>query len=800
MRTSSTDLRPSLRRKESLNVMLLQGALQKVKDSEMEKLEDQNISVEDLLHAQKEGELRPWLKELNISRTARMQISSAIASLPPSPTSERADGAPAEPTPAPITTESTASLGASSSSVPLSSTSPSTSIPSEEVIRPDPAEQLRGRLRRQGSILSTNGSQSIAVPGTKAAILPADLVVNFDQKLGTGCFGEVWRGTWNNKVVAVKLVNLSAPEDRQEFLDQIARADSIRHPNIVSYYGTSILQLGAAQHACLVMEFITPGSLVGVLKANKKKVSAQVLSSICSDVTVGLKHLHSRGIVHGDLALHNILVSGDINSDNYEIKVTAFGLSNEVLKGKEYYKISPDTVLLSPVKWRAPELLVDTKSPPTKSSDMWSLAVVFWEVFNFGDEPYEEIADDDVIKQLQSGTRLNKPDLCPQELYDEVLAKCWYEDPNKRPSARDVVTQLNNLELSAAGVFTEEEVVEGPDDDDTSRVASPVRTPRLGSPTEYSSPREPREQKEEVKEKQDSTPGSPRKTTQKILTIKKGVSWGCKSNGKLNIPADISINASGQVIVCGRWLESVQVFDMTGASVASFGSSGSGDGQFTGVTGIAVDEQERIYVTETTVFGLGKRRVQAFDKDGEFIFQFGSKGQNLGEFKEPRGIAVDKKGNIIVADSGNNRIQIFAPDGKFVGEFGHKGKKDGMLKAPWGIVTNSVGNILVTDKGNHRVQMFDSLGNFLYVFGKKGPKRGEFNEPRGIAVDKYDNIIVSDTMNERIQIFDRRGKYLKSLKVGLPYGVDVSPDGRILVCNTRRCVIQVIEYTVDNER
>ena len=85
------------------------------------------------------------------------------------------------------------------------------------------------------------------------------------------------------------------------------------------------------------------------------------------------------------------------------------------------------------------------------------------------------------------------------------------------------------------------------------------------------------------------------------------------------------------------------------------------------------------------------------------IFVFGSEN---GKFKSPKGVAVDRDGYIIVADSGNHRIQVFRPDGSFLCKFGTKGRNEGQFKDPEGVALTSDGKIVVSDKENYRLQYF----------------------------------------------------------------------------------------------
>lgn len=92
--------------------------------------------------------------------------------------------------------------------------------------------------------------------------------------------------------------------------------------------------------------------------------------------------------------------------------------------------------------------------------------------------------------------------------------------------------------------------------------------------------------------------------------------------------------------------------------------------------------------------------------NGRVLSSFGSEGSDEGQFKFPRGVAVDEQGYIVVADSGNNRIQIFSPEGNFLKSFGGWGSGDGEFKGLEGVAVTSNGNIVICDRENHRVQVF----------------------------------------------------------------------------------------------
>ena len=100
------------------------------------------------------------------------------------------------------------------------------------------------------------------------------------------------------------------------------------------------------------------------------------------------------------------------------------------------------------------------------------------------------------------------------------------------------------------------------------------------------------------------------------------------------------------------------------------GSPGSGDGEFLWPGGLAVDDQENLYVTDQAI-----SKVVIFTKDGEFVGKWGSLGSGDGQFNKPTGIALDPDQNFVVVDSQNNRIQRYTRDGQFLGQFGEGGRR-----------------------------------------------------------------------------------------------------------------------------
>ena len=192
---------------------------------------------------------------------------------------------------------------------------------------------------------------------------------------------------------------------------------------------------------------------------------------------------------------------------------------------------------------------------------------------------------------------------------------------------------------------------------------------------------------------------------------------------------------------------------ITPAFSCTWGSGGSGPGQFNLPFGAAVDPQGNVYVIER-----GGNRVQKFDFHGKFLAQWGSTGSGTGQFNAPSFIATDATGNVYVTDSGNNRVEKFTSAGTFVLQWGTAGSGNGQFNNPYAIATDAAGNVYVTEWNGNRVQKFTGAGVYVTKWGSTGSGLGQFQNPSGIAADPFGNVFVGD-QNNRIQKFTNTGTY-----------------------------------------
>ncbi len=193
-----------------------------------------------------------------------------------------------------------------------------------------------------------------------------------------------------------------------------------------------------------------------------------------------------------------------------------------------------------------------------------------------------------------------------------------------------------------------------------------------------------------------------------------------------------------------------------------WGSEGGGAGQFRYPKGVALDAQGNLYVVDSQ-----NHRVVKLGPNGEHLLTIGGQGNAPGQFNEPWSVAVDAEGYIFVADTWNHRIQRFSPDGQFETMWGIFGDIGGIMPGdpnlfygPRDIAIDDSGYLYVTDTGNKRVIAFDRDGKYINQWGGPGADNGRFLEPVGIARDGEGNFYVADTWNRRIQKFDKAFNYL----------------------------------------
>ena len=224
-----------------------------------------------------------------------------------------------------------------------------------------------------------------------------------------------------------------------------------------------------------------------------------------------------------------------------------------------------------------------------------------------------------------------------------------------------------------------------------------------------------------------------------------------KEWGGIGLTFSVATDADGYVYVGVS--EALHKFTPDGDAVWMIGGGdGTGDGQFREVRGVTVDKDGSIYTTDGECGGEHgdgthtECRIQKFTRDGQFIKKWGTLGSGDGQFGDVQGITADTAGNVFVADHYYSSIQKFTSDGQFL-------KKWTSESGPKGIAADSGGNVYVANRDNSQVQKFDGEGNFITWLGGLGSSPGLMSSPNAVAVSHDGHVYVADSGNNRVEVF-----------------------------------------------
>ncbi|XP_063921825.1 receptor-like tyrosine-protein kinase kin-16 isoform X2 [Zophobas morio] len=183
-----------------------------------------------------------------------------------------------------------------------------------------------------------------------------------------------------------------------------------------------------SENACSSPDVPMTPLLAHYANALNKILDDTELQNFALQIAKGMSHLEKIGVTHRSLAARNILIN------EYKIlKISGFGLS----RSGPY--INHKTKKL-PLRWMAIEAIVEQKYD--SKSDVWSFGVVLWEIGTLGAFPYESVPDSFLQQFLQMGRRLERPEICTNELY-ELMRLCWARNPEDRPTFRELVEALD---------------------------------------------------------------------------------------------------------------------------------------------------------------------------------------------------------------------------------------------------------------------------------------------------------------------------------------------------------------------
>ena len=231
--------------------------------------------------------------------------------------------------------------------------------------------------------------------------------------------------------------------------------------------------------------------------------------------------------------------------------------------------------------------------------------------------------------------------------------------------------------------------------------------------------------------------------TQKVELIKNGV------QARFKLPTGLALDDADKLFVSDSELKHVLVFNKEHKLESSIGEG------MVRPAGLAIDNENRfLYVADSE-----RDQVLVYDADTyKFLRAIGKPSgkhdlTEPGSFSRPTNVAVDKDGNVYVADTFNNRIEVFDADGQFIRTFGKAGDGPGYFARPKGVGIDSDGHVWVADALQDRVQAFTPEGRLLIYLGGHGMLPGMFSTVAGLTFDDKNRFYTTEQYPGRVQIF-----------------------------------------------
>ena len=279
----------------------------------------------------------------------------------------------------------------------------------------------------------------------------ADSVIIRQEKIGSGQFGNVYKGLWYTSgnepnpflssepiPVAIKTLHDSSTLDlKTTFIQEAAIMGQFSHPNVLRLLGI----VSRTEPYMIVTELMHTELLKFLITIRDSTLQHSVMQSLflnfSRQIASGMTYLSSKHFIHRDLAARNVLIARDLTC-----RIADFGLSRQLRDEGDYYTSKGGKI---PLKWSAPEAIFYKRY--SEKSDVWSFGMTLYEIWSIGEKPWSGYSNEDVLLALSKSEVLNRPKTCPQGIFS-VMLECWNPNNDLRPSFLQVSQMLAVSEIS----------------------------------------------------------------------------------------------------------------------------------------------------------------------------------------------------------------------------------------------------------------------------------------------------------------------------------------------------------------
>ncbi|RHZ86021.1 hypothetical protein Glove_57g84 [Diversispora epigaea] len=261
-------------------------------------------------------------------------------------------------------------------------------------------------------------------------------------RIANGGFATVYRA---NSTILGKRVVLKSFHDNGEFYEKFVRELTNiiavnKYDNIINFYEISIDP--STEKYYLVLQYAKGGDLRSYLRNNFTSLDWKTKIDMAKDLARGLQFIHQANIVHRDLNSKNILVhEGRLLISDFVLSKSLDSDSNSFVGGMFAYT--------------DPEYFKDGRYKRNKSSDIYSLGVLFWEISS-GRPPFDYMHNLNIFHTIKSGGREILIQGTPLD-YFKIYSCAWDQNPTQRPTIEDICNSLENIDISLENIYNSPE-------------------------------------------------------------------------------------------------------------------------------------------------------------------------------------------------------------------------------------------------------------------------------------------------------------------------------------------------------
>ncbi|WCJ38418.1 Protein kinase superfamily protein [Euphorbia peplus] len=267
------------------------------------------------------------------------------------------------------------------------------------------------------------------------------------QFLGQQIHGSVHKGVYDGRDVTVKFHewgdedNMTMDEIvslRKAFKQEVSVCKTLTHPNVCKFIGgiAGSLDGSRADMCCIICEYQSGGTLKSYLiKNHRRKINFKTVMQLALDLARGLSYLHSKNIVHRSVKTENMLLD-----ENLTLKISDFGVAR-------FEAVNPNemTGCTGSYGYMAPEVFLN--EPYNRKCDVYSFGICLWEIYccemPYPNQNFSQATSAVVYQDV----RPEVPRCCPKSLA-KVMKSCWDKEPNNRPEMEQVVSMLEDINVS----------------------------------------------------------------------------------------------------------------------------------------------------------------------------------------------------------------------------------------------------------------------------------------------------------------------------------------------------------------